>query len=425
MKFRTNTNRLIKAAALAVLVAGLASGADAAGVKLTLWHNTADSPALMNLYKAYEAASGNTIEIVPMPTDGFETATITRWATGERPDILEYHAGTATLYQFNAVENFRDLSDLPVFQNGSPIFDATGSIDGKRYAVVIGYPSVFGLFYNKEILERNGITPPTSLDGLLAACQELKTKDPTVIPISEAGGSRWPTQIMTLSAMAQQNAGSAYTKAVTDRAVAVNDPDGPVVKSLEMYAQMRDAGCFNSDALTATFEDTFANVVNGKGAFVAQHSSMLPSLDAAAGGDKAKVDAALGFTGFSTPDGGAWFSASPFGTYYLPKTGDVTREEAALDFVKWVTGDGYQPYVTESSEPPVLQGYEAPPLRDIMVALDAAYKKGVPATDIVGWTNFDTLMGRLLANQLTPQEVADQMQITVEQQSQAAGLPGW
>lgn len=37
----------------------------------TLWHNTADPTALLDLYKAYEKKSGNTIELVDIPADSF------------------------------------------------------------------------------------------------------------------------------------------------------------------------------------------------------------------------------------------------------------------------------------------------------------------------------------------------------------------
>lgn len=420
------TRSLLKGLAAASLVAAAwSTAANAEGLKLSLWHNSADSPALMDLYKRYEQASGNTLELVPMPADGFETATLTRWATGERPDIMENHGFTNILHQYNALENMRELTDEPVLQNGSPIYQVMGQIDGKRFAVTVGYPSVFGIFYNKEILDRNGIAVPQNITDLASACEILKQKDPGVAPIFEAGGSAWPTQIIPLMLISEYNQNGEYSKAVTERAIAVNDPDGPLVKAVGEYAKLRDSGCFNEDALTATFEDSFGALVKGKAAFVAQNSGLLSALDAAADGDLAKVDATVGFASVSMTRPAAWFFASPLGTYYLPKTGDAAREEAALGFVRYVTGEGYDQYVLDSGEPPVLSGATMPPLRSLKLAVNEAYKKAVPAPDIVGFVGFDVQMTRLLAKQVTAQEAADQLAITIEQQSKAAGLPGW
>src|SRR5947209_516668 len=50
------------------------SGTAPTGVTLTMWHNSGDSKALLDLYKAYEKASGNTIDLVGMPSDTYPNA---------------------------------------------------------------------------------------------------------------------------------------------------------------------------------------------------------------------------------------------------------------------------------------------------------------------------------------------------------------
>ena len=89
------------AASGSAMVLGSAPAASAAGVNLTVWHNTQDTQGVLVLYKAYEKASGNKLVFVDIPADGFETATLTKWASGDRPDILEYHPGLADLEHFN------------------------------------------------------------------------------------------------------------------------------------------------------------------------------------------------------------------------------------------------------------------------------------------------------------------------------------
>src|SRR5690606_28966792 len=76
----------------AVALAGCAGPTgDGDSITLTVWHNTQDPDAVLATYEAYEQETGNRIELVPISADGFEEATLTKWATGERPDVLEFH----------------------------------------------------------------------------------------------------------------------------------------------------------------------------------------------------------------------------------------------------------------------------------------------------------------------------------------------
>jgi len=197
-----------------------------------------------------------------------------------------------------------------------------------------------------------------------------------------------------------------------------------MLKALNAYVELQDNGCFNKDAVTAKFEDSMAAVLSGKAAFVAQHSNMLETLDAAAGGDPAKVDASVGFIPLSMTSPYTWFSASPLGTYYLPITGDSVREEAALGFVRYITGEGYTQYVQDSKAPPALSGFDVPKLRPLLIDINNAYAKASPGIDILGG-GIGNQMSRLLSKQTDPKGAADQIEITIEQQSKAAGLPGW
>ncbi|NUO98146.1 MAG: carbohydrate ABC transporter substrate-binding protein, partial [Nonomuraea sp.] len=111
----TAPSRLLGAAigaALALSLSGCGSSAPEGTnqVKLTLWHNSADPAPLLEMYKKFEKQSGHRIELVPIPSDGFEDTTQTKWATGERPDILEYHATVSGLLALNPAENLRDLT---------------------------------------------------------------------------------------------------------------------------------------------------------------------------------------------------------------------------------------------------------------------------------------------------------------------------
>ncbi len=163
--------------------------ATAAGVTLTIWHNTQDTQGVLALYKAYEKASGNTLSFVDIPADGFETATLTKWASGDRPDILEYHPGQADLDHFNPSQTMVDLSS-EAFVKQSSIYEIGGrASDGKVYAAITTFPETWGVYYNKKLLADHGLQPATTFDQLKAQCAVLSSAV-DVWPSQELRGQR-------------------------------------------------------------------------------------------------------------------------------------------------------------------------------------------------------------------------------------------
>ena len=105
------------AAAAAIALTGCSSsgsGSSSSGgkVTLTLWFNSADTPAEKAIYTAWEKKTGNTLKLVSIPAAGFEDATMTRWATGSRPDLLEFHPVRGFLAGLNPEENLQPLDGI-------------------------------------------------------------------------------------------------------------------------------------------------------------------------------------------------------------------------------------------------------------------------------------------------------------------------
>jgi raffinose/stachyose/melibiose transport system substrate-binding protein len=107
--------RLVALASSLTLVTGLAAStvaqSDGEGVELTIWVNQGDSEPIKNMLTRFDEESEHSLDIVTLPADGFEDALQTRWAGGERPDILEWHTGLWAVSALNASENLLDLSD--------------------------------------------------------------------------------------------------------------------------------------------------------------------------------------------------------------------------------------------------------------------------------------------------------------------------
>lgn len=410
------------------LVACSAPATDAdAAQSITLWHNSADGPAILDLYAAFTADTGIEIELIPIPSDAYETTVNTKWATGDRPDILEYHAIRSLLLPLNPAVNMQDLSEEAFVAKSGSLYDTTASLDGKVYAAVTGFPSVFGFYYNKQILADAGLEAPQTFDDLTSICNALAGTG--IAPIFEAGGSAWSTQIISMMYVAEQNGGDAYASTVAANEETLDAPGSPFVEGLAAYQQLSNDGCFNEDATSATFESGLAAVFNGEAAITALHSDVYQVLLSAADGDAAAVDEAVGFASVSSTSPVGIQAAGPFGTFYAPKTGDAAREAAALEFIRYATGDGYQALLNAGPNFPMIDGFETPEgFSELQLRFKEEYDAGATTIFLANMPGFGAFVNettKLLAGQTTPEAVATSMQAEVEQAAKAAGLPGW
>ena len=299
------------------------------GVTITMWHASNDPRALLDLYKAYEKASGNTIKLVDIPNDNGPTVIQTKWATGDRPDVLEYNPSPQDMAQLNMSQNMIDLSSL-AFVKDSKLSGVAGAIDGKTYGAILGPMSVFGMYYNKDALAKAGIQAPTNAKELMSACTALKSAG--VTPISMAGGSEWPAMMLpAFTYMSDANKDNAYGQGVADGKIKVNASGSPLVAGLQLVAYLRDAGCFNSDTATATFEKSEAAVAAGTAALTFLPSDNIPDFYKAA--DASTVDSSLGFGAFFAVEGIPSYGPGSTGSFFAPKTTDTAKQRVAVDFV--------------------------------------------------------------------------------------------
>jgi len=134
----------------------LAQSPAAEPVTLTAWIGPVFSEAQQKQLDDWAAATGNTIqtEVFPLP---FEQNVLTKWATGERPDLLFFHAIGNWLVQLDPETNLQDLSAEPFVQRTiAGLLEKSGSYNGKNYAAVLNYPYLDGVFYNKPLFEQHG-----------------------------------------------------------------------------------------------------------------------------------------------------------------------------------------------------------------------------------------------------------------------------
>lgn len=393
---------------------------------LTLWANQADPAAVKALYTRFEQDTGHKLEIVLLPQDGFETATLQKWTTGERPDILSYHGSEEKLRALDPEENLRDLSNEEYVKRAVPgLLDTNGNVNGKVYALILRPPTPFGLYSNIQLVEELGITLPANASEIIQFCRDLRVSRPELTPIAEGGGSGWPPYVAVGVYMADPLANGWLDK-LQERTVKFTDPDSPWVGSLNHYSDMIEAGCFADDYQSATYEDAYTALVEGDAVFLSQLSSVLLDIGDAFGDDALEN---IGFQTWSATKPVVTIETSPHGTYYLPITGDAAKEAAALAFIRWASSaEVYADFIAASGEPSNFLDVPSPSeLPNPVLEGQAAIEKHgainvlwnfLPGADI-------SCALDVVAQTGTAQACAAEFQSSVEQGFDAAGLPGW
>lgn len=417
----TMKRSIASAACLAIALFGMTActAGDAAPsdeLTLTAWGAQSTSDATKEALAAYEAETGIkvTLEIIP---DNFDQNLLTRWTTGQRPDILFYQPLPAFLAKLNPAENLQDLSDMDFVAQVKYGLEDSGAIDGVHYTATYGFPSILGMFYNSATLDAAGLEYPATLDALEESFASVK--DAGVAPLQITGGDAWTTQLPFFELLTDAVA-DGFIDRINDGSAKWTDPE--VVDALTWLNNVVTNGDTNTDYLSATFDQSAAAISTASAAYLPQATWTLPIFE----GDYTNV----GFAPFPSESGAVMFQASNLISIQLPKTGATDKEEAARDFVDYMTvGEGYQVYLDSTGEPSIYEGVDNPEgIEPIQAELEKSLELAIPSIDsqlLANASDLPGLLSQMIAGVLTPEQTAEQIQLQFADNAALAGIPGY
>jgi trehalose/maltose transport system substrate-binding protein len=160
---------------MAVSVAALSAGA--AGAVEVNFVTGATGNAIevfRELFKPWEEETGNTVNIVPMPsstTDQF--AQYRLWLAAQNPDIDVYMVDVIWAPQL--ADNFLDLTETAadIVPEHFPSIIESQTVDGKLVALPI-FTDAPALYYRRDLLEKHGAEVPTTWEELTATAQMIQ-----------------------------------------------------------------------------------------------------------------------------------------------------------------------------------------------------------------------------------------------------------
>jgi ABC-type glycerol-3-phosphate transport system substrate-binding protein len=223
---------------------------------MTYFSKELGEAALRDLLAQWEQESGYTVRFNDVGHEDYKTGILIQLAGGNPPDVHSNWAGARTAFQ---VENgsLASLDDMwaendldSAFPAG--LIEAAATYDGTKHLVPLGYHYA-GMFYNPSVLETYDVAPPTTWDELKQACTTLQAAD--ITPISLGSINKWPAQFW-FDYILLRTAGPEYRAQLMAGDASYADPE--VVRTLELWAELFDAGCFPDGATANSLDWTDA-----------------------------------------------------------------------------------------------------------------------------------------------------------------------
>jgi len=122
--------------------------------------------------------------------EGYKAA-IRNFLTADAPDVAAWYAGNR-MAPFVKAGLFEDVSD--VWKDAGLDADlksaaASMTIDGKKWGVPYTYYQ-WGIYYNKDVYKKAGVTEPKTWDEFIANCAKIKAAGADCLTTGDKGG--WP-----------------------------------------------------------------------------------------------------------------------------------------------------------------------------------------------------------------------------------------
>ncbi|MFH8252680.1 ABC transporter substrate-binding protein [Microbacterium sp. B2969] len=393
------------------------------GVTLTIWAAQNSNKVPESVVKGFEKLTGATVDVVTIP-DPYEQGVQTKVASGDKPDLAFWQPTASMLTALNASTNLQPLDGAPFIDSYKPeLQDITGILDDTRYAALVTTPAVEGVYYNKEVFEKAGITElPKNWDEFVELGRTLKTQG--VTPFFDfGGGTPWATQWWV-----QVQLADAARDGLWDRVNANEETftDATIQGAIDEYQSLIDEGLFNENLKTATFEDQGAALLAGDAAMAVQVNSFFGQLQSLA--DTDELNQKIGFFPISPSGNVGTFIPDQSNALVAFKTGDATREAAARQLLTYWMGDGYADFVEAQSTPSLQTGVATPAgVPQALLDVSDSLADSVGSMQALAIVNPDLYLnlGDMIQGTKTSSQVAQTTQDQFAQLAKAIGAPGF
>lgn len=422
------------AAALSLALSGCSAGGADDGSSITILVDNAQTTvdSMNALVEAFEQSHPDidvTVETRPQGTEG-DNVVKTRLSTGEMPDLFAYNSG-ALLQALNPDEFLTDLSGEPWMATVEPTFQDVVSTEAGMYGVPMGQTASGSVFYNKKVYEELGLEIPTTWEEFVANNETIMAEGDGITPVIQTYGETWTSQLFVLGDFANVST-AAPDWAEQYTAGEAKYSDEPAVAGFRHLQELSEAGMFNKDFASATYDEGLLMLANGEGAHYPILSWAIQNI-AVNSPDKVED---IGM--FAMP--GEAVDPSPLtvwqpGGVYIPKSTEDARLESAKTFAAWLATPESCQVQIEAVEVPygpfAIDGCELPEDVPPVVSDTVAYfdegnvNNALEFLSPVKGPALEQISVAVGSGISTAEEGAGQYDEDVRKQAQQLGLEGW
>ncbi|HEX3961007.1 MAG TPA: extracellular solute-binding protein [Trebonia sp.] len=268
----------LAAAAVAVAVAVLAAGCSSSGGSTTNLKLSNDKPIFTSGYKAMSAVLSKqlklTLNVNPYSDiPAFDTAITSGTSAGVKPPLFTWYTGQQ-LNQLVAAHQVAQTSSIWKQEIAQGILPASlekyYTVNGQQYCIpqTLDY---WGMYYNKKIFAKYGLSVPTTWTQLMNIAATLKAHGQT--PFYEVDST---FAFVWFEMLLGQSDPNAYNELVSGK---IPFTSAPVVKAMQQWASLIGKGYMSDPTITTNQQQLLAD---GKVAMVPSGTwlnSSFPSLN--------------------------------------------------------------------------------------------------------------------------------------------------
>lgn len=257
--------------ALLLVIAGAAVAQDAGQLEVfSWWTSGGEAAALDALFQVYSKRVPG-VEIINATVAGGGGSAArpvlqTRLAGGTPPDTWQVHPGWELLGQYVAAEYVSPITDLYASEGWNEVMPQglidTMTQDGEIYAVLAGVHRGNGFWYNKTLLDANGITvgETMSVEEFIAAADTLKAAGIPALCVGDSG--IWATAQLFENTLLGTVGPENWMKLFAGE---MAWDDDLVKQAMATYSTMLDYQ--NEDHSSLSWDQAVAALMDGKCAF--------------------------------------------------------------------------------------------------------------------------------------------------------------
>jgi len=278
-RVRAGAALAVAAVAVAATLTGCgssSSSANGATPTITVWSWRSQDAAM---WQTVAQDTGVKINFRAVTPTTYDSVLQTAMNGGSGPDIFYDRAGTGTM-KYAAAGLAEPLDSVVDFSGMNKTSLAAAQYQGKTYGVPFAIQTM-ELFYNKDLLQKNGVAVPTTWNDLISAMHTLQSKG--VTPMSVMGTQGWLLALQ-LESIEASSASNQWNQDLVDKKASLTDQ--PYVDSEKAFQQLAPYFESNWQGVGAAGNEQETDFALGKSAFIidgifdtAQIDQVNPSLN--------------------------------------------------------------------------------------------------------------------------------------------------